>query len=237
MTATLTVVLCLCVVASSCANSLCAVAALGDQNALSDALDAVADSRRDHAALQGRAGALRPDVVVSCLFSSFLPLCSVACTARRTTKAPARSTKAWACPCSVGRGRMACALVFHLCALGLIHVAIQFPLYEHLKVRLADADGHLSVPSLITATAVAKTVAVGVSYPHEVVRSRQQHAIASLTAREAFLAVWRVEGLYGFYHGMTTNLLRVVPSCVITFTTYEVVVKSLNRWIEKDDLQ
>ena len=37
------------------------------------------------------------------------------------------------------------------------------------------------------------------------------------------------EGPLGFYRGLATNLLRVVPAAATTFLTYELVLRSLHR--------
>jgi solute carrier family 25 folate transporter 32 len=119
---------------------------------------------------------------------------------------------------------------------GLVHVAIQFPLYENFKVQLADGDGHLSLSGLVVATATSKVVAGAISYPHEVIRSRQQHSTKPLRAIDAARAVYRHSGWQGFYHGLGTNLLRVMPSCVITFVTYEFVASLLTDLLEGSKL-
>ena len=41
--------------------------------------------------------------------------------------------------------------------------------------------------------------------------------------------VFQVEGLSGFYRGCATNLLRTVPNSVITFTSYEMILRFLKR--------
>ncbi|KAG8951156.1 hypothetical protein FRC03_012626 [Tulasnella sp. 419] len=62
--------------------------------------------------------------------------------------------------------------------LGVTHVAIQFPLYEHLKLWFSE---RLDVPTtalpqhaLLCCTAISKFVATMITYPHEVVRTRLQ---------------------------------------------------------------
>ena len=44
------------------------------------------------------------------------------------------------------------------------------------------------------------------------------------------------EGFGGLYHGLATNMIRTVPSCVITFATYEVVVNYLDQYMQTSDL-
>lgn len=73
--------------------------------------------------------------------------------------------------------------------LGLVHVAVQFPLYEALKRNwtlngtrsndhnprsIALAEARTPVWRIMLASSVSKIVASAVAYPHEVVRSRLQ---------------------------------------------------------------
>lgn len=46
--------------------------------------------------------------------------------------------------------------------------------------------------------------------------------------------VFQKEGIRGFYRGCATNLLRTTPSAVITFTSYEMIHRFLDRAIPKD---
>ena len=65
---------------------------------------------------------------------------------------------------------------------GISHVVIQFPVYERLKIELAERRGapprgltRGSLPvELVCASAVAKMVASSVTYPHEVIRSHMR---------------------------------------------------------------
>ncbi|KAI8918067.1 mitochondrial carrier domain-containing protein [Entophlyctis helioformis] len=66
--------------------------------------------------------------------------------------------------------------------LGLSHVAVQFPLYEQLKIWIRDwqvahhldTNGNVNTWGLLTASAVSKLVASVATYPHEVLRTRLQ---------------------------------------------------------------
>ncbi|KAI8817414.1 mitochondrial carrier domain-containing protein [Fimicolochytrium jonesii] len=65
--------------------------------------------------------------------------------------------------------------------LGITHVAVQFPLYERLKVVMRDlekkrgrVDQDLSAVSILLASAGSKMVASVATYPHEVLRTRLQ---------------------------------------------------------------
>jgi len=128
--------------------------------------------------------------------------------------------------------------------LGVVHLGIQFPLYELLKTKFSTQDDNkplqLSVGGLIAASSISKAVASVVAYPHEVLRSRLQHQSKHDPQRYTGLwnAVKRIateEGWKGFYRGMGANLLRVVPSTAVTFATYEFLVKVLESLFGGED--
>jgi solute carrier family 25 folate transporter 32 len=79
------------------------------------------------------------------------------------------------------------------------------------------------------------------TYPHEVIRTRLQiqHTVPEPRAALAqplrsagtifsvCAAIWRTEGLPGFYRGLSVNLIRTVPSSALTLLTYEVLMRKL----------
>lgn len=40
--------------------------------------------------------------------------------------------------------------------------------------------------------------------------------------------ILREEGVRGFYRGVVTNLLRTTPAAIITFTSFELILRHLN---------
>lgn len=127
---------------------------------------------------------------------------------------------------------------------GLSHVAIQFPVYEYLKslARERRAADHNSISSkettvvdLLLSSGLSKMMAATLTYPHEVLRSRMMDARVPAEAGlvPTFVRVWRREGVVGFYSGLHISLLRVIPNCVITFTTYELLL----RWSKENILK
>eukprot|EP01116_Phalansterium_solitarium_P000220 TRINITY_DN10129_c0_g1_i1.p1 TRINITY_DN10129_c0_g1~~TRINITY_DN10129_c0_g1_i1.p1 ORF type:complete len:348 (+),score=103.68 TRINITY_DN10129_c0_g1_i1:160-1203(+) len=113
---------------------------------------------------------------------------------------------------------------------GLVHVGVQFPLYEKFKADLASRrpDRELSALDLVAASSASKLLASVVAYPHEVLRSRLMDQDPTRPVRytglvDAIRRIYHDEGVRGFYKGMPTNLIRVVPACAITFTSYELL--------------
>lgn len=137
--------------------------------------------------------------------------------------------------------------------LGLGHVAIQFPLYEHLKRRLARADnadrgrggtaavgggngGEVKATHVLVASSVSKLAASVVFYPHEVIRTRIQVDTTAVRSNYELARVVQLvrnivrnDGARGLYRGFATNLVRTVPACMLTFTSYELAKRFAER--------
>ncbi|CEG79270.1 hypothetical protein CU097_008381 [Rhizopus azygosporus] len=120
--------------------------------------------------------------------------------------------------------------------IGISHVAVQFPLYEKLKVVLhvdRDSSSYGST-SILLASALSKMSASLATYPHEVIRTRLQNQTRKPYKYKGILHAIKImskeEGLSGFYKGLTTNLLRTVPSSAMTILTYELIVRKLDDW-------
>jgi len=111
--------------------------------------------------------------------------------------------------------------------LGICHVGIQFPLYEFAKKKCKrNEENEIPFLQLMMCGAFAKLIATGITYPHEVLRSRLQFQHDTdnnryLNLRHAIIRIYREEGYRGFYRGLTSNLLRVVPTSAIVFGLYE----------------
>lgn len=122
--------------------------------------------------------------------------------------------------------------------LGVSHGAVQFAVYEMLKKsrfasrnfnndnrsRRVSGNDKPSTLSTIVFSATSKTVAIGVTYPYQLVRARLQTYDAASTyrsLRDVVVKSWRREGVMGFYKGLAPSLLRVLPTTCVTFVTYE----------------
>eukprot|EP00611_Tribonema_gayanum_P007236 TRINITY_DN1657_c0_g1_i1.p1 TRINITY_DN1657_c0_g1~~TRINITY_DN1657_c0_g1_i1.p1 ORF type:complete len:176 (+),score=27.87 TRINITY_DN1657_c0_g1_i1:1668-2195(+) len=127
--------------------------------------------------------------------------------------------------------------------LGLGHVAIQFPLYERFKSlardrrrKLGHADTSESPLELAAASACSKLASTWLTYPHEVLRSRMQDARGpQMGLRAIATELVRQEGMRALWTGFGINLVRVVPSCVATFVSYELITRELNKRLRSPD--
>jgi solute carrier family 25 folate transporter 32 len=130
--------------------------------------------------------------------------------------------------------------------LGLVHVAVQFPAYEHIKTLLAHRriGEECTTWDIFIASSLSKILASCVAYPHEVLRSRLQISgskeMASFSRQLRFVSmskeIYRKEGIRGFYRGFVANLARTVPACVVTFATYEWTARWYQRGIRESFL-
>ncbi|KAG1765957.1 mitochondrial carrier domain-containing protein [Suillus occidentalis] len=128
--------------------------------------------------------------------------------------------------------------------LGITHVAVQFPLYEKLKMwAQGDSDAPLRSDTILLCSGIAKMSASIATYPHEVVRTRLQtlrlpiaedassDGMVKTHARRGIIYITRKiiqkEGWTGLYKGLSVNLFRTVPNSAVTLLTYELLMRHL----------
>lgn len=129
--------------------------------------------------------------------------------------------------------------------IGVSHVAVQFPALEYFKHILTPPDwpqpdpqhphngNGLALPAhrFIVAIILSKALASGATYPHEVLRTRLQNQHGGISHPDAkykglchaFRTVLREEGARGLYAGFGVNLVRTVPSSLVTILGFEYV--------------
>lgn len=129
--------------------------------------------------------------------------------------------------------------------LGITHVAIQFPLYEQLKLwAQRRSPGPAGSDTILLCSAISKMTASIVTYPHEVVRTRLQTLSLPLAAdassdgmvkehlrRSVIYTTKKIiqkEGWAGLYKGLSVNLFRTVPNSAVTMLTYELLMRKLS---------
>ncbi|KAF9194432.1 hypothetical protein BGZ51_009512 [Haplosporangium sp. Z 767] len=118
--------------------------------------------------------------------------------------------------------------------MGISHVALQFPLYEKLRLWLKAKDSdHVSSTNILIASSTSKMAASIATYPHEVIRTRMQNQSTYPPKYKGIIhackVIYHEEGIRAFYKGMPTNLLRTVPASALTILTYELIVGRLNE--------
>lgn len=121
---------------------------------------------------------------------------------------------------------------------GVTHGAVQFSVYEPLKNLWRQyispspnkqdggkGAGKLSNTATLTISSAAKIVAGTATYPYQVVRSRLQTYDAEERFGKGIRGVvrklWDEQGVRGFYRGLGTNVVRVLPATWVTFLVYE----------------
>ncbi|RSH85743.1 hypothetical protein EHS25_003884 [Saitozyma podzolica] len=127
---------------------------------------------------------------------------------------------------------------------GTANGSIQFATYEEIKRRRAEMkrrrylahgrewhteDEKLSNAEYIFASGGSKLVAIALTYPYQVIRARIQNATTApgappLRIPDVIRSTYRGEGMKGFYKGLGTNALRILPGTCTTFVVYENLV-------------
>jgi len=121
--------------------------------------------------------------------------------------------------------------------IGIAHVIIQFPLYESIKVELARerevAVDKIEPIDLMIASAIAKMIASTLTYPHEVIRSHMHvHGLGPFSGIGALVRrIYLEGGVAAFYRGCGTNLIRTTPAAAITFTSFELVSREIEKLV------
>ncbi|KZT62132.1 mitochondrial carrier [Calocera cornea HHB12733] len=125
---------------------------------------------------------------------------------------------------------------------GVCNGALQFMAYEELKQlgfawkrrrfeRAArpwrEGGEKLSNIEYIVMSAASKLVALATTYPYQVVRARLQ---VPDPPPPPVQLTYAQSGLRGFYRGLATNMIRVLPATCITFVVYENVAWAMRRW-------
>ncbi|KAJ6543899.1 mitochondrial carrier domain-containing protein [Mycena capillaripes] len=140
-----------------------------------------------------------------------------------------------------------------LALFGVSNGALQFVAYERmkrwgfeLKKKQFELAGRPWTPEVdkLSNTAYSimsggsKIIALGITYPYQVVRSRiQNNATTHLypTIPATIRRTWTQEGVRGFYRGLGTNLVRVLPGTCVTFVVYENIAWLLRSTAAKRD--
>ncbi|GJN89704.1 hypothetical protein Rhopal_002691-T1 [Rhodotorula paludigena] len=157
-----------------------------------------------------------------------------------------------------------------LAIIGVSNGAIQFMTYEEMKkrrvelrrARLGPGASEEEIKTLsnteyILMSGSAKLVAIAITYPYQVIRSRIQYqpnlsplgpspAATNSAPAQPVIAPYRSipdvirrtyahEGLAGFYKGIATNAVRILPGTCVTFVVYEQLSRAFARGASRRD--
>ena len=102
------------------------------------------------------------------------------------------------------------------------------------KYMPKDEYGQTKTYYKLLCGAIAGFVSQTVSYPVDTVRRRLQLQGSVVgekmysSAFDCIRQIYKSEGMFAFYRGLTTNLMRAAPNTAIQFTAYEQFCKWLN---------
>lgn len=117
----------------------------------------------------------------------------------------------------------------------VFQASLQFTFYDHAKNYLMEKLNSTSLSTLqyIYASVASKTLSMAIWYPTQVVRSRLQSYNFDGERRSLVLVIAQIykneRGWRGFYRGLGANIVRVLPSTIITFVSYETTKSYLSE--------
>jgi len=110
--------------------------------------------------------------------------------------------------------------------MGASQYVVQFPIYELMLHNCTNGgDRRPSGLEVAAASAGSKTIASLITYPQQVLRTRLQSGAHSGRLMHLVADTIRREGLAFMYKGMTANLLKTVPTSVMTLCAFEYFAK------------
>lgn len=117
------------------------------------------------------------------------------------------------------------------------YVAINFTLYEYIRDRLAE-NNHNNPFWKLGAGAFSSLVGGVLIYPLDLLRKRYQ--VANMAGGElgfqyglvwnALSTIFKREGFFGAYKGMTANLYKIVPSMAVSWLCYDTIKDAIRKW-------
>ncbi|KAH8924698.1 mitochondrial FAD carrier protein [Atractiella rhizophila] len=126
-----------------------------------------------------------------------------------------------------------------LALLGVSNGAVQFMCYEELKKwrkeRTRKTD--LSNSEYILLSGASRLMALCVTYPLQVIRSRIQFLPSDYpNIPQAIKRTFIQDGFRGYYRGLLPNSLRILPGTCVTFVVYENCARILRQRAEAREM-
>lgn len=101
-------------------------------------------------------------------------------------------------------------------------IAINFASFDFLKRTVNPETGKVSAWQTLVLGGCAGMFAQTMCFPLDTVRRRMQlKGTAYKSTPDAFYTIMKVEGVTGFYHGMTANAVKIIPNNAIRFGVYD----------------
>jgi hypothetical protein len=131
--------------------------------------------------------------------------------------------------------------------LGILpYAGVSFFVYGNLKwlcyrylptytIRQKDPD-ELKIYVRLACGAIAGALGQTASYPLDIIRRRMQayglstHVPFYPNIFQAIQTIWKSQGFRGFYTGLSVNYLKVAPAVSISFVSFELIKKQLDRF-------
>lgn len=116
----------------------------------------------------------------------------------------------------------------------VINPALQFMMYEMLKRKFIKAYGEMSGISSFFIGAAAKAFATVLTYPIQLVQTKQRHRSKSDEfAKNAgiiqmVMTILRAQGVKGLFRGLEAKILQTVLTAALMFAIYEKVARGVN---------
>lgn len=119
------------------------------------------------------------------------------------------------------------------------YVAINFTLYENLRDSMDSSLRDFSNPLWkLGAGAFSSFVGGFLIYPLDLLRKRYQ--VASMAGGElgfeyrsvahALVSIFKHEGFFGAYKGLTANLYKIVPLMAVSWLCYDTLKEQIAKW-------
>ncbi|KAM9924230.1 hypothetical protein OXX59_004679 [Metschnikowia pulcherrima] len=119
------------------------------------------------------------------------------------------------------------------------YVALNFAAYENLRDMMAQSHHDFSNPLWkLGAGAISSFMSGVLIYPLDLLRKRYQ--VASMAGGElgfqyrsvshALVTIFKQEGFFGAYKGLTANLYKIVPSMAVSWLCYDSLKEFFATW-------
>ncbi|CAK7890745.1 mitochondrial carrier protein Leu5p [[Candida] anglica] len=119
------------------------------------------------------------------------------------------------------------------------YVAINFALYEKFRDYMQQSSYDYSNPIWkLSAGAFSSFIGGVLIYPLDVLRKRYQ--VANMAGGElgfqyksvsqALVSIFKNEGFFGAYKGLTANLYKIVPSMAVSWLCYDTLKEKIDKW-------